>query len=123
MSMSSASAPASPSPCQKLYDESLIDLMASAGKVWIQTHFNHPREITPEAARVCQALLRAGMPLNNHTVLLRGVNDSLATMRRLMRCLLRIKVRPYYLFHCDPVTGSRHLPTSRWKGLEIMEWL
>src|SRR5262249_58389249 len=72
---------------QKLYDKELIDLLARAEKVWIQTHFNHPREITPEAARVCQALLRAGMPVNNHTVLLKGVNDSLETMRDLMRAL------------------------------------
>jgi lysine 2,3-aminomutase len=108
---------------QKLYDQDLIDLLASAEKVWIQTHFNHPREITPEAARVCHALLRAGMPLNNHTVLLKGVNDSLETMRQLMRALLRIKVRPYYLFHCDPVIGAGHFRTSVWKGLEIMEGL
>ena len=67
---------------QKLYDQSLIDLLASADKVWIQTHFNHPREITPEAARVCLALLKGGMPVNNHTVLLKGVNDDLETMRR-----------------------------------------
>jgi lysine 2,3-aminomutase len=108
---------------QKLYDEDLIDLLASAEKVWIQTHFNHPREVTPEAGRVCKALLRAGMPVNNHTVLLKGVNDSLETMRELMRALLRIKVRPYYLFHCDPVIGAGHFRTSVWKGLEIMEGL
>lgn len=108
---------------QKLYDRQLIDLLASAEKVWIQTHFNHPREVTPEAARVCKALLRAGMPVNNHSVLLKGVNDSLETMRELMRALLRIKVRPYYLFHCDPVIGAGHFRTSVWKGLEIMEGL
>jgi lysine 2,3-aminomutase len=108
---------------QKLFDQELIELLASAEKVWIQTHFNHPREITPEAARVCKALLRAGMPVNNHTVLLKGVNDSLETMRQLMRALLRIKVRPYYLFHCDPVIGAGHFRTSVWKGLEIMEGL
>jgi lysine 2,3-aminomutase len=108
---------------QRLYDQGLIDLLASVGKVWIQTHFNHPREVTPEAARVCQSLLRAGMPVNNHTVLLKGVNDSLETMRALMRALLRIKVRPYYLFHCDPVIGAGHFRTSVWKGLEIMEGL
>jgi len=108
---------------QKLYDPGLIDLLASANKVWIQTHFNHPREVTPEAARVCLALLKAGMPVNNHTVLLKGVNDSLETMRDLMRALLRIKVRPYYLFHCDPVIGAGHFRTSVWKGLEIMEGL
>jgi lysine 2,3-aminomutase len=108
---------------QKLYDQSLIDLLASAGKVWIQTHFNHPREVTPEAARVCLAMLKAGMPVNNHSVLLKGVNDSLEVMRDLMRALLRIKVRPYYIFHCDPVIGAGHLRTSVWKGMEIMEGL
>jgi lysine 2,3-aminomutase len=108
---------------QKLFDRNLIDLLASADKVWIQTHFNHAREVTPEAARVCKALLRAGMPVNNHTVLMKGVNDSLEAMRDLMRALLRIKVRPYYLFHCDPVIGAGHFRTSVWKGLEIMEGL
>ena len=108
---------------QKLYDQSLIDLLASAGKVWIQTHFNHASEVTPEAARVCLALLKGGMPVNNHTVLLKGVNDSLETMRDLMRALLKIKVRPYYLFHCDPVIGAGHMRTSVWKGMEIMEGL
>ncbi|MER3440760.1 MAG: lysine 2,3-aminomutase [Gemmataceae bacterium] len=108
---------------QRLYDQELVETLASAQKVWIQTHFNHPREITPEAARVCRALLCAGMPVNNHTVLLKGINDSLPVMRRLLRGLLRIKVRPYYLFHCDPVTGAGHFRTSVWKGLEIMEGL
>ena len=63
------------------------------------------------------------MPVNNHTVLLKGVNDDLETMRNLMRGLLRIKVRPYYLFHCDPVIGAGHFRTSVWKGMEIMEGL
>jgi lysine 2,3-aminomutase len=108
---------------QRLYDRGLIDLLASAGKVWIQTHFNHPREVTPESARVCNALLKAGMPVNNHTVLLKGVNDTVATIRELVRSLLRIKVRPYYLFHCDPVIGAGHFRTSVWKGMEIMEGL
>jgi lysine 2,3-aminomutase len=108
---------------QKLYDQGLIDLLASTGKTWIQTHFNHPREITPEAARVCLALLKAGMPVNNHSVLLKGVNDDLETMRNLMRALLRIKARPYLIFHCDPVIGAGHFRTSVWKGLEIMEGL
>jgi lysine 2,3-aminomutase len=107
----------------RLFDKSLVDLLASVGKVWIQTHFNHPREITPEAAQVCSALLRGGMPVNNHAVLLKGVNDSLETMTKLLRGLLRIKVRPYYIFHCDPVTGAGHFRTSIWKGLEIMEGL
>ena len=108
---------------QRLYDPELLDLLASAEKVSIQSHFNHPREITPEAARVCKSLLRHGMMINNHSVLLKGVNDSLKTMRSLLRGLLRIKVRPYYIFHCDPVIGAGHFRTSVWKGLEIMEGL
>ncbi len=108
---------------QRLYDPELIDLLGSAEKVYIQTHFNHPREVTPEAVRVCKSLLRAGMPINNHSVLLKGVNDDLGTMRSLLRGLLKAKVRPYYLFHCDPVTGAGHFRTSVWKGLEIMEGL
>jgi lysine 2,3-aminomutase len=108
---------------QKLYDPELIDILASAEKVWIQTHFNHPREVTPEVARICRTMLQAGLPLNNHTVLMKGVNDDLETMRNLMRALLRVKVRPYYLFHCDPVTGAGHFRTSIWKGLEMIEGL
>ncbi len=108
---------------QRLYDQELIDLLAAAEKVWIQLHFNHAREVTPEVARVCRSLSRAGLPLNNHAVLLKGVNDSVETMRDLMRALLRVKIRPYYLFHCDPVMGAGHFRTSVWKGLEIMEGL
>ena len=108
---------------QRLFDNELLDLLASVGKIWIQTHFNHPVEITPEAARACRNLINAGMPVNNHAVLLKGVNDSVETMRSLVRGLLRIKVRPYYLFHCDPVTGAGHFRTSVWKGVEIIEGL
>lgn len=108
---------------QRLFDMELIDMLRSAGKIWIQTHFNHPREITPETARAVRNLVNAGMPVSNHAVLLKGVNDSVATMRQLVRGLLRIKVRPYYLFHCDPVTGAGHFRTSLWKGLEIIEGL
>jgi lysine 2,3-aminomutase len=108
---------------QRLYDPDLMALLERVDKLWIQTHFNHPREVTAESAFVCRELLRAGCQLNNHSVLLKGVNDSVATMRELCRSLLRIKVRPYYLFHCDPVTGASHFRTSVWKGLEIIEGL
>lgn len=107
----------------RLFDQELIDLLGSSGKVWVQTHFNHPREVTPEAARGIRMLLSAGIPVNNHAVLLQGVNDDLGTIRKLLRALLRIKVRPYYLFHCDPVIGAGHFRTSVWKGLEIIEGL
>jgi lysine 2,3-aminomutase len=108
---------------QRLFDTELIDMLKQAGKIWIQTHFNHPREITPATAQACRNLVNAGMPVSNHAVLLKGVNDSVTTMRQLVRGLLRIKVRPYYLFHCDPVTGAGHFRTSVWKGLEIIEGL
>jgi lysine 2,3-aminomutase len=108
---------------QRLFDLDLVALLHSAGKIWIQTHFNHPREITPASAQAVRNLVNAGMPVSNHAVLLKGVNDSVATMRQLVRGLLRIKVRPYYLFHCDPVTGAGHFRTSVWKGLEIIEGL
>ncbi len=108
---------------QRLFDPELIELLAGAEKIWIQTHFNHPREITPEATIACRALVNAGMPISNHCVLLKGVNDSPEIMRQLVRELLRIKVRPYYMFHCDPVTGAGHFRTSVWKGLEIIESL
>lgn len=108
---------------QRLFDNELVDILASAEKIWIQTHFNHPVEITAEAARACRNLTGAGMPINNHSVLMKGVNDSVPVMRELIRGLLRIKVRPYYLFHCDPVTGAGHFRTSIWKGMEIIEGL
>lgn len=108
---------------QRLFDPELVDLLAEAEKIWIQTHFNHPREITPEATRACRNLVNAGMPVSNHAVLMKGVNDSVETMRQLVRGLLKIKVRPYYLFHCDPVTGAGHFRTSIWKGIEIIEGL
>jgi lysine 2,3-aminomutase len=108
---------------QRLFDPELVDLLVDAEKIWIQTHFNHPREITPEATRACRNLVNAGMPVSNHAVLMKGVNDSVETMRQLVRGLLRIKVRPYYLFHCDPVTGAGHFRTSIWKGIEIIEGL
>lgn len=91
--------------------------------LWINTHFNHPREVTTEAAAACARLMRAGIPLNNQSVLLRGVNDDVLTMRALVHALLRIRVRPYYLYHCDPVRGSQHLRTTLAAGLEIMESL
>ena len=108
---------------QRLDDDDLLAVLSASDKIWIQTHFNHAREVTAEAKRACDRLRHRGMPLNNHAVLLRGVNDSLAAQRALCRALLRVKVRPYYLFHCDPVTGAGHFRTPVWKGLEIIEGL
>ncbi len=101
----------------------LVDMLFKYRPLWVNTHFNHPREITQEAARACDLLQRAGIPMNNQSVLLRGVNDNLTTMRSLCHELLKIGVRPYYLYQCDPVKGTEHLRTSIWKGIEIIEGL
>jgi len=102
-------------------DQELCDMLSKYGPVWLNTHFNHPNEITPEAARACDRLLRAGVPVNNQTVLMRGINDNLETQMKLNHGLLKIKVRPYYLFQCDEVQGTEHLRTPIETGISIME--
>ncbi len=103
--------------------DDLLRVLDKHGPLWINTHFNHPREITQEAGQSCERLARLGIPLGNQTVLLAGVNDDIATMRSLLHGLLRIRVRPYYLFQADPVVGAAHLRTSVWKGIQIIESL
>ena len=102
-------------------DTELCDMLSKYSPIWLNTHFNHPNEITPESAAACDRLLRAGVPVNNQSVLLRGVNDSVETMTRLCHGLLRIKVRPYYLFQCDEVQGTEHLRTPVAEGIKIIE--
>ena len=104
-------------------DDELCQMLSKYGPIWLNTHFNHPREITPEAIGACDRLLRAGVPVNNQAVLLKGVNDSLDTQRALCQALLRAKVRPYYLFQCDSVQGTEHFWTSVEKGIQIIEGL
>ena len=102
-------------------DDELCQMLSKYGPIWVNTHFNHPREITPQATAACDKLVRSGVPVNNQSVLLRGVNDSVETQTRLCHSLLRIKVRPYYLFQCDEVQGTEHLRTSLDVGIKIME--
>ena len=102
-------------------DDELCSMLSKYGPIWVNTHFNHPHEITPEAAQACDRLLRAGIPVNNQSVLLRGVNDSVETQLKLCHELLRIKVRPYYLFQCDEVQGTEHLRTPVETGIKIIE--
>lgn len=104
-------------------DDELCRVLDRHGPIWVNTHFNHPREITEEAARGAERLTRAGIPLGNQSVLLAGVNDDLATMKALVHGLLKIRIRPYYIYQADPVVGASHLRTSVWKGMEIMEGL
>jgi lysine 2,3-aminomutase len=91
--------------------------------VWLSTHFNHPKEITEESAAACDRLLRHGVPVQNQSVLLKGINDNVHTMRSLLHGLLKIRVRPYYLYHCDNVVGVSHFKTSLQTGQEIMDAL
>ncbi len=89
-------------------------------RVWLSLHFSHPRELTPEAARACDLLADGGIPLGSQTVLLRGVNDDTTTLKALFHGLLRMRVRPYYLYQCDPVVGTSHLRTTVARGLELI---
>jgi lysine 2,3-aminomutase len=104
-------------------DAEMTSLLEKYHPIWINTHFNHPNEITPESAAACDRLLRAGIPVNNQAVLLRGVNDCPYTMRDLVQGLMKIRVRPYYLYLCDQVMGAEHFRTSIGEGIEIMEFL
>ena len=91
--------------------------------LYLNTQFNHPREITAEAEAACDLLSSAGIPLGNQSVLLRGINDDVETMRTLCCELMRIRVRPYYLYQAQILRGTRHLRTTIEKGVEIMQGL
>jgi lysine 2,3-aminomutase len=91
--------------------------------LWISIHCTHPDELTSEMQEACCRLSDAGIPLGSQTVLLAGINDSIETIRRLMHGLIKVRVRPYYLYQCDPIHGSSHFRTSVSKGLEIYQGL
>ncbi len=91
--------------------------------LFMSLHFAHPDELTQETAQACSMLADAGIPLGSQTVLLKGVNDDVPTMKRLMQGLLKIRVRPYYLYQCDPIPGSGHFRTPVETGLEIIRGL
>ncbi len=103
--------------------QEFADMVAKYHPLWINIHVNHPKEITPELAAAADRLTRAGVPLGNQSVLLAGVNDSVAIQRKLVHELVKIRVRPYYLYQCDLVEGAGHMRTSVSKGIEIMEGL
>ncbi|CAO3439279.1 KamA family radical SAM protein [Azospirillum endophyticum] len=91
--------------------EEFCSMLSRYHPIWVSTHFNHPVEITDEAAAACDRLLRHGIPVQNQTVLLKSVNDDVEVMRSLVKALVGIRVRPYYLYHCDNVTGVSHFST------------
>jgi len=102
-------------------DDELCNMLSKYAPIWVNTHFNHPNEITPESAAAVDKLLRVGVPVNNQSVLLKGVNDTVAIQKRLCQSLLKIRVRPYYLYQCDEIQGTEHLRTTVETGLRIMQ--
>lgn len=103
--------------------EGLVTRLAAYHPIWISTHFNHPREGTPEAALALARLANAGFPIGNQMVLLRGINDDVDTVEQLNRWLVRNRARPYYMFQADPVKGTAHLRTPIETGLAILDGL
>ncbi|MBP7653937.1 KamA family radical SAM protein [Candidatus Dependentiae bacterium] len=101
----------------------LVKMLKKYHPLWMNIHFTHPDEITPEVAEACSRLSDAGIPLGSQTVLLKNINDSVDTIKKLYHELLKIRVRPYYLYQCDPIIGSGHFRTSIEKGLEIIKGL
>lgn len=101
----------------------LQDVLRKHGPIWMSIHVNHPRECTEELYEAAEKLSFAGVPLGNQSVLLRGVNDNLEVMQSLVHRLLMMRVRPYYLYQCDLITGSRHLRADVTKGIEIIQGL
>ncbi|HOC60226.1 MAG: KamA family radical SAM protein [Syntrophaceae bacterium] len=101
----------------------LVAMLKKYHPLWMSIHITHPDELTPEMSSACIRLADAGIPLGSQTVLLAGINDSLSTMTRLVQGLLQIRVRPYYLYQCDPIPGSSHFRTPVSKGLEMIKGL
>ncbi|MDT8391771.1 MAG: KamA family radical SAM protein [Lentisphaeria bacterium] len=103
--------------------KSLCDAMAARAPVWMMTQFNHPVEVTAEAAQACANLVTSGIPVLNQTVLLKGVNDRADMLARLFQGLVAMRVKPHYLFHGDPVAGTGHFRTGIARGLSLMKAL
>ena len=107
---------------QRITDD-LVNMLKKYHPIWLNTHFNHPKEWTPEAAEACRKLADAGIPLGNQSVLLRGVNDDVHVMRNLVHLCVKNRVRPYYIYQCDLSLGIEHFRTPVSKGIELIEGL
>ena len=101
----------------------LVRMLRKYHPLWMSLHFTHPDECCHEAIKACGLLADAGIPLGSQTVLLQGINDNAEVMRRLMHNLMKMRVKPYYLYQCDPITGSQHFRTTVAKGVEIIRSL
>ena len=103
--------------------EKMVNMLKKYSPIWISIHFNHPKEITKRCKIACDMLSEAGIPLGSQSVLLKGINDRPYIMKKLMHELLQIRVRPYYIYQCDPVRGTQHFRTPVAVGINIMEKL
>lgn len=112
-----------PVVCPQRITPELCTMIKKYHPIWLNVQFNHPNELTEEAIRACGMLADAGIPLGNQSVLLAGVNDCVYVMRDLMNALVKARVRPYYIYNCDPSLGLSHFRTPVSKGIEIMEAL
>ncbi|MBI5598382.1 MAG: KamA family radical SAM protein [Deltaproteobacteria bacterium] len=104
-------------------DEELVNMLRKYHPLYMSIHFSHPREITPEVSTACNRLADAGVPLGSQTVLLKGINDRPSTMKKLLQKLLKIRVRPYYLYQCDLAVGTAHFRTPVSSGINIIRKL
>lgn len=112
-----------PVVCPQRITPELCAMLKKYHPIWLNTHFNHPQEITAEAQKACAMLADAGVPLGNQSVLLAGVNDCVFTMKKLVNQLVEMRVRPYYIYQCDLSMGLEHFRTPVSKGIEIIEAL
>jgi len=103
--------------------DALCEMLSRHHPLWVNTHFNHPRELTPEAAEACDRLARAGIPVGNQSVLLRGVNDDAETMKALCEGLVRMRVRPYYCYQAQLLEGTAHFRVPIERGVAIFRAL
>ena len=112
-----------PVVCPQRITDNLCEMLKKYHPIWLNTHFNHPNEVTEESAAACARLANAGVPLGNQSVLLRGINDNVDIMKKLVHKLVMMRVRPYYIYQCDLSMGLEHFRTPVSKGIEIIEGL
>lgn len=105
------------------FTEQFCDMISKYHPIWINTHFNHPVELTPQAAMACDRITRSGAPLGNQTVLLKGINNDVETLKTLFKRLVAMRVRPYYLYQAQLIGGTRHFRTTIEEGMQLMQEL
>ena len=110
-----------PVVCPQRITDDLVNMLKKYHPIWLNTHFNHPQEVTEESIAACERMANAGIPLGNQSVLLRGGNDCVPTMKKLVHQLVKMRVRPYYIYQCDLSMGLEHFRTPVSKGIEIIE--